>query len=105
MLQLDLLPRADPWKTTEVAVLRDHYPRLGAFACVGLLPGRNLDAIRQKASRLGLLHCPAWTDAEVEQLRKWRKTMTVKQCARMLPHRTYDAVRHRAHQISRGPNE
>lgn len=38
-----------PWLTTEVAVLREHYPLRGARGCATLLPGRSLEAISMAA--------------------------------------------------------
>lgn len=42
------------WTTTEVAVLRTHYPIGGALECRRHLPKRSLTAIAHKASHLGI---------------------------------------------------
>lgn len=43
-----------PWKTTEIKILRDHYPTGGAKACAPLLPGRSPLAIYYQAQRIGI---------------------------------------------------
>lgn len=42
------------WTTRQVAVLREHYPLLGAGGCMQLLPGRPIGAVRGKAAALRL---------------------------------------------------
>lgn len=53
-----------PWLTTELSVLREHYPAGGAARVQALLPHRTLAAIREKAAgqgvrapRMGTLGC------------------------------------------------
>jgi DNA-binding transcriptional regulator YiaG len=45
---------APDWKTTEIRVLREHYNKGGAIACRHQLPKRSIQAIRAKASELGI---------------------------------------------------
>lgn len=48
------------WSIEEEALLRQHYPTLGAKGCAELLPFRSLGAIRTHASRnLGLTMIPS----------------------------------------------
>jgi len=47
-------PERTPWKTTEHAILREHYPVGGIEACEERLPHRTRGAIFQQARRLGL---------------------------------------------------
>lgn len=89
------------WTPEELQVIRDHYQRLGPAACQKMLPGRGLDAIRQKAHRIGFVRFPAWTPEEDAKLMEWRKRLSVKACARLMPARTYDAVRHRSEHLVR----
>jgi len=42
------------WRTTEIAILREHYPQGGALACHKLLPKRSMTAIAHKANSIGL---------------------------------------------------
>lgn len=42
------------WTTREIALLREHYPRGGAVACLPHLPRHTESAIRQKAAELGI---------------------------------------------------
>lgn len=42
-----------PWSEDEVATLREHYPRVGAFGLSAII-GRTESAIRREASRRGL---------------------------------------------------
>jgi hypothetical protein len=43
-----------PWTEAEKRTLRRYWDEGGAKACVGMLPGRSLQAIRGQACRLGL---------------------------------------------------
>jgi hypothetical protein len=53
-------PRLDGWSAEEDALLREHYPLVGAAGCVELLPHRTAMAIRVRASRkLKLAHLPS----------------------------------------------
>lgn len=89
------------WTNKEIQVILDHYQRIGPTECQKMLPGRGLDAIRQRASRLGVVRFPAWTPEEDAKLAEWRKRLSVKACARLMPNRTYDAVRHRSEHLAR----
>ena len=42
------------WTTTELAVIREHYPAGGIDACESRLPGRSRSSIWQQAGKLGL---------------------------------------------------
>lgn len=54
-VDIDTTPRnARPWLTTEVAIMREHYPVGGPSACLALLPGRNYRSVALKAQALGL---------------------------------------------------
>jgi hypothetical protein len=53
--------RGRQWRTTEVALLRQHYGASGAAAVHALLPHRSLSAIRGKAAALGIAGCKGQT--------------------------------------------
>jgi hypothetical protein len=66
------------WKTTELTIMRQHYPTEGVRACVALLPHRTRGAITQRARLMGLAapkqrrKSPAykadeWTDAQIRK--------------------------------------
>lgn len=43
-----------PWRTTDLAKVRELYPQGGVAACAAALPGRSPCAIYQVANKLGL---------------------------------------------------
>lgn len=46
--------RSPRWSPSEIAILREHYPRGGIKAVVELLPGRSVHSIQVRLSRLGI---------------------------------------------------
>jgi hypothetical protein len=55
------------WTTTELAVVREHYPSGGVLACCERLPQRSVAAIYEKARQLGLSHPrAAWVPSRPE---------------------------------------
>lgn len=48
--------RAEQWPEAELAVIREHYPLGGSAACEPFLSGRNRNAIRAIAKRIGLTY-------------------------------------------------
>jgi hypothetical protein len=48
-----IYPRKDSWAATEDSLIFQIYPVHGAKACSKVLPGRNLQAIRKRANKIG----------------------------------------------------
>jgi hypothetical protein len=48
--------RSNSWSGGELALLREHYPAMGAAGFAALVPHRTPLAIRAQAHRLGLIH-------------------------------------------------
>lgn len=53
------------WNTREIAVLREHYPKVGVPGCLSLLPGRSASSIYQRA-HIEKLDAPV-TEARIQK--------------------------------------
>jgi hypothetical protein len=60
LLEPGICMKNAPWRTTEIAILREHYISKGAAACAGLLPMRSRAAVEAKARQLGYRTRPAY---------------------------------------------
>jgi hypothetical protein len=92
------------WSPEEDAVIRKHYARGGTTVCAPLLQGRSKNAIRTRASDLGV-SCGykhrggCWTRAENKIMREHYPTGGFMKVQELLPHRSRDAIFNRAHHL------
>src|SRR5262245_30288423 len=83
------------WTYDDEQLLRKHYAKYGLKYCSRLL-GRSTDAIKIRASRLGIEGPqPHWSEKDNAQVRRWFGRKTDKELAKMLG-RTAVAIRQRA---------
>ncbi len=93
----------EKWTAEEVAVLKEHYRKHGAFweEWDRLLPNRTRNAINKKASALGIAHERYWTPEEDAVLRMHyeNKPGSWKGWRELLPHKTRKQQKDRAQQL------
>lgn len=91
------------WTAGEVAVLKEHYRKHGAFweEWDRLLPNRTRNAINKKASALGIAHERYWTPEEdaVLEMHYENKPGSWKGWRELLPHKTRKQQKDRAQQL------
>lgn len=87
------------WRRSEEETLRREYPHGGAKRVARLLSNRSPEAIRARASQLGILRAPRWSPEEVATLCRTYPTEGAKRTARLLPGRGVGAVRVKAQQM------
>lgn len=96
-----------PFSQTELALLYEHYPRLGPRGMVALLPGRSAHSISNKAQKLDIKvikrvytktkpSANEWTPAELSVLLEHFPAGGVAACAPLLPRRSEGGINRRA---------
>lgn len=81
------------WTTTELAIVRRHYPLGGTTACVALLPGRSKHAIQRVAHDNGIRFSSGpWSARELAVLRRHYPAGGWAACLPLLPGRTRTAI-------------
>lgn len=60
-----------PWRTTEIAILREHYPDGGVKACAPLLPDRTEGAIYQQVQKHKIKGPKLWKGRKPYEISDW----------------------------------
>lgn len=93
-----------PWMTSEIRILRQHYPAGGRVACARLLD-RSPAAIATRAREEGIARraasgaSSAWTVTEIAALRRLYPAGGTVACLAELPGRTRGAIRENARRL------
>ena len=96
--------RCKSWPETDKQLLVERYSQSSVIDLINLFPGKNLDAIREMASRLGLhreagIHYP-WGENDDRILKCFcNKKITYKQMRRALPYHYQADIRRRAQKL------
>lgn len=104
--------KPDNWTEQELAIMQEYYCMKGPSGCAHLLPGRTVEAIQRKASKMGLKVSletrramsariaaeqeSRWTPEEDAILLRLYKKVTYAEMCRELPGRTAGAISLRA---------